>query len=97
MDDEPQTQGPRSSEGKPEKNLAAKAGDFVAAHRMMVVAVIVLLVAAVIYLYATQAGWFGLGAGKSRLRSRKSGAAAREDEDPETDRLIDSINAAAGQ
>ena len=84
------------------KSLPAKMTDSVRKRPGAALAVIVVLVVLVLVLYAQQKGWFGLGGCKFSMRadgapprggSKKARApAAADDDDPETEDLIDSIN-----
>jgi len=90
------TRPEKAYEQKP--GVLRKASAAVASHSSGALALIVLLVLTVVYLYARQAGWFGLGQElQPRLalpsRSAKRESWRRDDaEDAETSRLIDSIN-----
>lgn len=88
------------------QSFAAKTVGLVEAHPSMALALIVVLAVLVAALYAARQGWFGLGGGKRRgrltgrppprgKRREARGDSASEDEDDETERLIDSINQSA--
>lgn len=78
-----------------------RAGGFVAAHSQGALVLIVILLVALVALYAYHKGWLGGGSSKtSRRRKSKTKDDDDEDEDAdgstaETDRLIQSINSAA--
>lgn len=96
QDDQPAPGGP-APERRSSKSVYGKGSDFVAAHGGAVLALVLVLVLVIVFLYARHAGWFGLGGGPAapkRGRGRMTDK-AEDDSDPETDRLIDSINSAA--
>ena len=69
----------------------------VASHSTGALAFIIILVIIIVYLYARQASWFGLGESSSQPRLASSTKKGRQNdvEDSETTQLIDSINNAA--
>jgi hypothetical protein len=80
---------------KVQEGLYARGSGYVAAHSAGAFAVIIALIIVVIVLYASNAGWFG--GKRSRFPSwlpwrRAPRSEAMEEEDPETSRLINSLN-----
>jgi predicted metalloprotease len=85
-----QTQSPPDKKGG-----LGKVSGVVARNSGLALALIIVLVVLVVYMYAQRMGWFGLGGGRRSMRGRRRGSAAAEDgdaEDPETNRLLQSIN-----
>ena len=80
----------RPGEAAAGRSVFRKASDAVAAHSAGALVLIVVLVVALFYLYLRQTAWFG---GRFPARGEKRGRDDNE-EDPEADRLIDSINSA---
>jgi hypothetical protein len=72
----------------------------VASNPLATLAIIILLIIAVVYMVAREKGWFGLGTAQKKGKLAAGGGAKQakpsgnsdDDNDPEADKLINSIN-----
>jgi len=81
---------------KPGKSLPSRMIESVAKHPALALGIIVILLLVILYTFAKNRGWIGGGKSVKRpMVGKKAVAAKNEDDDPETEELIDSINSSA--